>query len=657
MNISKSIKAKLFVSMLLISIIPLLLISSVLYTKTTQGFNTILQNNQSTTQDLITNQLNNVSQDLLELTKSYATNPILLEAFQNGDRKKLGTVVDPIFERLQNEHQLDVFEFGGKDGMVSFRGHNPEKFGDDKNDIPAIQAALNGEETSGFAFGSSGLSVRAFVPLKNGNKVIGSLQTGLSGQVIQSITDSFNGVQLNIMNNEGKILVASDKNNIGNVFKEESILNTVFNGDEVSKENENNLESYSPLYDPTNTEVIGMIQIKQDVGVVKNIDKNIFLYLMIIGISTLIVAIIIAFLLSRSFSKPIKQITTVMGELSKGNLNNKIHGKKRKDEFGQLSNSVIETQSHIKDIIKRISELSQVVNNKSTIMKNACNELKIGSSQVASTMQELAIGSEQQASTSSDSAKKMNQFTARIDLANQNGSSANESSYEVLQITEHGNELMNHSLDEMNKINEIVKEAVQKVEGLDDRSKEIAKLVTVIQEISEQTNLLALNAAIEAARAGEHGKGFAVVADEIRKLSEQVSHSIIEITDIVENIQHESSSVTKSLTKGYYQVEEGSNQLALTGKAFGNIDQAVSDMSSKIQNISSTLTDITTNSRDINSSIEHMSSISQESAAGIEEVSASVQQTDTSVEELSNNADSLEKLSSELEVMVKKFQL
>ena len=87
MKVSKSIKSKLFMSLLLVAIIPLLLISSILYIKSSQGFDTILQDNQTATKQSISNQINKASDDLLQLTKSYAANPAWLEAYQSGERK------------------------------------------------------------------------------------------------------------------------------------------------------------------------------------------------------------------------------------------------------------------------------------------------------------------------------------------------------------------------------------------------------------------------------------------------------------------------------------------------------------------------------------------------------------------------------------------
>lgn len=653
----KTLKAKLFLSLLLVSIIPLLIMSIVLLIKTNQGYDTVLKNEQTVNVESISDRLNSTATDLLELTKFYAAQPEIIEGFKQGDRKKVEVLLQPSFERLQREHQLDVFELGNKDGSVFFRSHNPKKYGDDKSDKPVIQAALQGNELAGFEFGASGLGVRAFVPILDNNEVIGSLQTGLNENVIQELTQSMKGIRLTLSNKDGEILVASHEKYVGGKIDNSKILHNVLNGEEVSIEAEKSLEYYMPLFDPTNTEVIGVIQIVQDTSIIHQMNNEIFVYLIIAAIATLLIVMFIAMLLSKSFSSPIKEITNFMGELAKGNLKSTLKNNKRNDEIGQLSHSVVETQASMREMLQKISTLSSTVLLESTAMKDACLEINEGSHQIAVTMQEIAQGSEEQVSSSSHLSQQMDHFANGIIQANENGIMVETSSKEVLQITKQGDRLMKESIQQMDSLFEIMNEAVQKVDRLEQQSIEIAKIVNVIQAISNQTNLLALNAAIEAARAGEYGKGFAVVANEVRKLAEQVSDSVLGITSIVTNIQTESSYVIEALTDGYKRVEEGSNQIKQTGKAFYDISESVVNMADKVKNITTQLSDIAHNSQQINQSIDNIASISQQSAASIEETAATVQQTSSSIELLSKNALSLETLSEELQDMVKKFHI
>ncbi len=653
----KTLKAKLFLSLLLVSIIPLLIMSIVLLIKTNQGYDTVLKNEQTVNVESISDRLNSTATDLLELTKFYAAQPEIIEGFKQGDRKKVEVLLQPSFERLQREHQLDVFELGNKDGSVFFRSHNPKKYGDDKSDKPVIQAALQGNELTGFEFGASGLGVRAFVPILDNNEVIGSLQTGLNENVIQELTQSMKGIRLTLSNKDGEILVASHEKYVGGKIDNSKILHNVLNGEEVSIEAEKSLEYYMPLFDPTNTEVIGVIQIVQDTSIIHQMNNEIFVYLIIAAIATLLIVMFIAMLLSKSFSSPIKEITNFMGELAKGNLKSTLKNNKRNDEIGQLSHSVVETQASMREMLQKISTLSSTVLLESTAMKDACLEINEGSHQIAVTMQEIAQGSEEQVSSSSHLSQQMDHFANGIIQANENGIMVETSSKEVLQITKQGDRLMKESIQQMDSLFEIMNEAVQKVDRLEQQSIEIAKIVNVIQAISNQTNLLALNAAIEAARAGEYGKGFAVVANEVRKLAEQVSDSVLGITSIVTNIQTESSYVIEALTDGYKRVEEGSNQIKQTGKAFYDISESVVNMADKVKNITTQLSDIAHNSQQINQSIDNIASISQQSAASIEETAATVQQTSSSIELLSKNALSLETLSEELQDMVKKFHI
>lgn len=224
-------------------------------------------------------------------------------------------------------------------------------------------------------------------------------------------------------------------------------------------------------------------------------------------------------------------------------------------------------------------------------------------------------------------------------------------------MTSEGSQLMKSSNEQMVKIDQIVQEAVHKIQGLDAESQEISKLVVVIKDIANQTNLLALNAAIEAARAGEHGKGFAVVAEEVKKLAEQVTVSITDIKDIVTNIQNESSSVAGSLLEGYEEVEKGTDQINITMETFNGISSSVTEMIHLIQTVTQNLSDIAANSQEMRGSVEEIAAISEESSAAVEQTSASSQQTSGSMEEVAGSSKQLAELAEKLNGLVLQFKL
>ncbi|SEK22571.1 methyl-accepting chemotaxis protein [Carnobacterium iners] len=377
-------------------------------------------------------------------------------------------------------------------------------------------------------------------------------------------------------------------------------------------------------------------------------------------IVTIIVAVfsaIIAYITSRNITRPIKLVMKQMKEISDGNLKVEPLTVATKDETGQLSESMNVMQNVLKEMIHNLSVASETLTANSEELTQSAFEVKAGSEQVATTMQELATGSETQANTASSLSIVMGNFTKKVQDTNKRGDQINKTSQQVLEMTNQGAELMESSTQQMQKIDRIVQDTVEKMGTLDNQTKEISDLVSIIQTVADQTNLLALNAAIEAARAGEHGRGFAVVADEVRKLAEQVAVSIADITGFVNTIQKESKNVRESLQIGYTEVEEGTAQIKTTGKTFNKISKSVTSMVSEIQQISNNLESIAVNSEIMGSSIEEIAAVSEESAAGVEETSAATQQISSSMEEVSGNSEHLAALAENLSQMVNKFKL
>lgn len=452
--------------------------------------------------------------------------------------------------------------------------------------------------------------------------------------------------------------IQNSDNEMNRVFLEEIVP-------EVESGNTEGLDAKRKLTQALSNEVVGhlvelkeMINEARDKAIVatETSIKDTIIIIFSAIIFNIIIGVIIAFFINRQIKQKLNNVINMATEISNGNLLVEESDYDSKDEIGQLSLAMNSMLVNLRDMIKQISNVSENVSEQSVVLTQSSAEVKEGSSQVAVTMQELSAGAETQANDASDLAETMSGFVDKIKESNSFGETIVFSAVSAQGLTEEGTRLMESSISQMDKINTIVKESVDKVKQLDTQSKEISNLVGVIQSIAEQTNLLALNAAIEAARAGEHGKGFAVVASEVRKLAEQVTLSVSDITGIVNSIQKESNNVVMSLEEGYSEVVKGTSDIQTTGKTFEEIQLAITEVVDKIQGVAMRLSDIDIECGKMNNSISNIASISEESAAGIEQTSASIQQTSTSMEEIARSAEGLTELSDDLNGLIKRFE-
>ena len=155
---------------------------------------------------------------------------------------------------------------------------------------------------------------------------------------------------------------------------------------------------------------------------------------------------------------------------------------------------------------------------------------------------------------------------------------------------------------------EVVNRAVVSMSAINESSKKIADIISVIDEIAFQTNLLALNAAVEAARAGEQGRGFAVVAGEVRNLAQRSAAAAKEIKELIRD------SVGK--------VEDGTLLVNESGSTLQEIVTAVQRVTAMISDIAQASEEQSSGIEQVNKAITQMDEMTQQNAALVEQASA-----------------------------------
>ena len=652
-----SLNKKLTSVFLSVIILSLIITAVILFFTATFSLTTMSEKQQKEFEYMVQEHFNSTSQELLEISSLLATDKGLTEAIAAEDRLALQNAVTPLYSRVNKEHNLTVLEIGDAKGQVLTRGHNPESYGDDKSAVPAIKASLAGESSAGLEFGSSGLSVRAFVPLMHNGEVIGTMQTGLDDAFVKELQKLIPSVSIDLYNDEQKIVVSSSEENIGKTLNDASIVKSIGQGETVERKDQLLYETFMPLYDPTQSEIIGTLHISQDILIIWNTKKRIFYIALSVLLGAIATGVVIAILFSRSISKPVKLVSGQMTVMATGDLRQDVELKPRNDEIGELVVNMTGFQQNLKKTLSDVIASATEVSSYSEELSSSSKEVSLGAQQIANTMEELSYGAERQIDATTELASLMNDFALKMQDTNRQAIELQGFTTQVSNLSNEGKEQIDLSNAQMTSIYHVVEETRRKMDKLDDQTKDISSFVAIIRDVANQTNLLALNASIEAARAGEHGKGFAVVAEEVRKLADQVAVSVDEITLIMQAIQEDTKDVNESLNKGYAEASAGSAQLQTTAETFKAINEAMQHVAENIRFVISNIGNMTNESQTIHAAIQGISAITEEASANIEETTATAVHSSELISEVSNGAERLAALATELDALMKQYKL
>jgi phosphate/phosphite/phosphonate ABC transporter binding protein len=241
------------------------------------------------------------------------------------------------------------------------------------------------------------------------------------------------------------------------------------------------------------------------------------------------------------------------------------------------SSSIFELSASIDEIAGSSAVLSSSVD--STV--SSITQITASIKEVSTSVAALSDAAE----TSVDFISTIARSISEVESAAKDSADLSEKVTEAARELEAG--AMGRAISGMRKIRDVMDDSGEVINRLDNRSRQIGEILTVIDEVTEQTELLSLNAAILASQAGEHGKGFAVVADEIKDLAERTASSTHEITKLINTVQSEVAEAVRSMDLGMNAVGEGQAAIFDAKKVLEGIVSSSArstDMSKQIEN-------------------------------------------------------------------------
>jgi methyl-accepting chemotaxis protein len=303
------------------------------------------------------------------------------------------------------------------------------------------------------------------------------------------------------------------------------------------------------------------------------------LMLMIAMAFALVAAVLMALWIIRAITGPINQAVGIARAVADGDLSQQFEASGN-NETALLLMALKDMQTSLSSVVANVRQGSEGV--------------ATASAEIASGNHDLSARTESQASALEQTAASMEQLSATV---KQNADSARQA-----------NQLAASASTVAVKGGAVVAQVVDTMRGINDASRKIADIISVIDGIAFQTNILALNAAVEAARAGEQGRGFAVVASEVRSLAGRSAEAAKEIKSLI------NASVER--------VEQGTALVDQAGITMTEVVSSIKRVTDLMGEISAASNEQSLGVSQVGEAVMQMDQVTQQNAALVEEMAA-----------------------------------
>lgn len=343
----------------------------------------------------------------------------------------------------------------------------------------------------------------------------------------------------------------------------------------------------TPKFDAAHATMFKLIQLQRDEGA-KEFGasqanyESIFVTSITVITLGIALAVVIGFLLIRAIVGPLNEAVAIANAVAAGDLSSRIEAHST-DETGRLLQALKIMNDNLADLVGKV--------------RMGADQISTASGEIASGNSDLSQRTEEQASSLEETASSMEELTSTVKQNADNARQANQLAAGASEVAVRGGT--------------VVGQVVQTMSSINESSKKIVDIISVIDGIAFQTNILALNAAVEAARAGEQGRGFAVVATEVRTLAQRSAAAAKEIKELI------SDSVAK--------VENGSRLVDEAGATMNEIVNAVKRVTDIMAEISAASQEQSSGIEQVNQAVMQMDEVTQQNAALVEEAAAAAE--------------------------------